>query len=109
MAEELFTDDVTTGASNDYERATKLARSMVASWGMGEAVGPMVAADRGISPDTARLVDKEVQSILETQYARVKKLLETHSAAMHSLHDELMKHETLDAVQVEAIMAAHRV
>lgn len=105
VAEELFTDDVTTGASNDYERATQYARSMVMQWGMSDEIGPRVVAAQGGSPDTLKVVDAEIKRILEQQYARVTTLLTKHADAIHALHAALMEHETLDLAQVDAIVS----
>lgn len=118
VAEELFTDDVTTGASNDYERATALARNMVTKWGMSSVVGPMVVGDSDGEPflgrssqrrdntssGTLQKVDEEVRRILEEQYARVQTLLQNNSSRMHVMRNALMDWETLDAAQVEDIM-----
>ena len=118
VAEELFTGDITTGASNDYERATSLARNMVTRWGMSDVIGPMVVSDseneavfsgrgtrsEGGSPFTMQKVDEEVRRILDTEYARAKRLLLENEPQMHSMRNALMKWETLDALQVEDIM-----
>ncbi len=108
VAEELFTGDITTGASNDYERATQLARNMVMRWGMSEVVGPLVVGESqpavAGSPETLRKVDEEVRRILEEQYARVRDLLGKNAARMHAMRDALLEWETLDADQVEDIM-----
>lgn len=106
VAEELFTPDVTTGASNDYERATKLAKGMVAAWGMSDLVGPVVITGEGTSEDALKQVDDEVRRILKAEYVRVTEILKKHKDAMDALHDALMEHETLDAAQVEAILKA---
>lgn len=120
VAEELFTADVTTGASNDYERATRLARNMVMRWGMSDVIGPMVVGDadgalfsghgagassEATSPETLQRVDAEVRKILEGQYQRAKSLLERHADKMEVMRNALMEWETLDAEQVEDIMA----
>lgn len=118
VAEELFTDDITTGASNDYERATALARNMVTKWGMSQVVGPMVVGDSDSDPfmgrgaprrgagssDTMSKVDDEVRRILEEQYGRVQQLLDANASRMHAMRNALMEWETLDAAQVEDIM-----
>lgn len=120
VAEERFTDDVTTGASNDYERATRLARNMVMRWGMSDVVGPMVVGDaesalfrgqgvpssgEGVSPETLQRVDAEVRKILETQYQRAHKLLADHADKVEVMRNALMEWETLDAEQVQDIMS----
>jgi cell division protease FtsH len=104
VAEELFTDDVTTGASNDYERATQLAYSYVSQWGMSDRVGPVVISGSSVSEATRQAVDEEVRRILSEQYDRVTDLLRKHSDVMHALHNALMRDETLDAAQVQDIL-----
>ncbi len=118
VAEELYTDDITTGASNDYERATQMARNMVTRWGMSDVVGPMVVGDSdgelflgrsvqrsdNVSPDTLRQVDAEVRRILEEQYARVQSILKAHASQMHAMRNALLEWETLDGDQVDDIM-----
>ena len=119
VAEELYTDDVTTGASNDYERATQMARNMVTRWGMSSKVGPMVVGEadgelflgrsvqrhENVSPKTLELVDTEARAILEEQYARVTLLLKDNASRMHAMRNALLEWETLDAAQVDDIMA----
>jgi cell division protease FtsH len=105
VAEEVFTDDVTTGASNDYERATQLARQMVLEWGMGEAMGQMVLNKReGLSEQMLLSADTEIRELLDAQYQRVTTLLLANKDKMVAMHNALMEWETLDARQVEDIM-----
>jgi len=119
LAEELFTGDITTGASNDYERANAMARNMVTKWGMSDALGPLVVGDSegepflgrsiqrssSVSEDTLRRVDEEVRRILDEQYARARALLEQHRDKVEVMTAALMKWETIDANQVDDIMA----
>jgi len=119
LAEELFTDDITTGASNDYERANAMARNLVSKWGMSEALGPLVVGDSDgepflgrsiqrsstVSEDTLRRVDEEVRRILEQEYDRARTLLQANRDKVEVMTAALMKWETIDADQVNDIMA----
>ena len=119
LAEEIFTDDITTGASNDYERANAMARNLVTRWGMSEALGPLVLGDAGADPfsgrsgprggpvseETLRRADAEVQRILVEQYERARRLLEANRDKVEAMTTALMKWETIDADQVNDIMA----
>jgi cell division protease FtsH len=119
LAEELFTDDITTGASNDYERANAMARNLVTKWGMSEALGPLVVGDSegepflgrsiqrssSVSEDTMRRVDEEVRRILDEQYARARDMLQANRDKVEVMTAALMKWETIDADQVNDIMA----
>ncbi|WP_413111038.1 ATP-dependent zinc metalloprotease FtsH [Thaumasiovibrio sp. DFM-14] len=120
LAEELIygADKVSTGASNDIERATDIARKMVTQWGFSEKLGPLLyAEDEGevflgrsvtqtkhMSDDTARLIDSEVRDIIDRNYIRAKKLLEDNMDIMHSMKAALMKYETIDAGQIDDLM-----
>ncbi len=120
LAEELIygADKVSTGASNDIERATDIARKMVTQWGFSEKLGPLLyAEDEGevflgrsvtqtkhVSDDTARLIDQEVRSIIDRNYDRAKKILEENMDIMHAMKDALMKYETIDAGQIDDLM-----
>ncbi|HEV7164959.1 MAG TPA: ATP-dependent zinc metalloprotease FtsH [Gammaproteobacteria bacterium] len=121
VAEELIfgTDSVTTGASNDIERATLIARNMVTKWGLSEKLGPLsyeeeegevflghsVTRHKNISGDTQRIIDVEVRSIIERNYQRTRTLLQENLARLHSMAEALMKYETIDAEQIDDIMA----
>jgi len=117
VAEELFTDDISTGASNDFERATKLARNMVTRYGMSDSLGAMVYAgdeqdsflgslsSRNISEATLQKVDAEIRRILDERYAIAKKLLEDNRDKVEAMTAALMEFETIDADQVNDIMA----
>ena len=116
IAEELFMNQMTTGASNDFERATDLAHNMVEKWGMSKALGTRVYGDKDsqggvpgaaparMSDKTADLIDKEVTRILEQQYELAKSILEEHREKVEVMTKALMEYETLDADQVAEIM-----
>ena len=119
IAEEVFMKQMTTGASNDFERATGLARDMVMRYGMSEALGPMVYADNegevflgrsvtkttNMSEQTMLKVDTEIRRIIDEQYGRARKLIEDNQDKMHSMAKALLEWETIDAEQLEDIMA----
>ncbi len=120
VAEELIfgTENVTTGASNDIERATSIARSMATKWGLTEKLGPLtysededevflgrsVTQHKHVSDDTARLIDIEVREIIDAAHGKAKHLLETHADQLHLMADALMKYETIDSKQIDQIM-----
>ena len=118
IAEELFIGRITTGASNDIEKATELARSMVCQYGMSE-LGPLaygkkeeqvflgreIAQHRDFSEDTAIKIDREVNRIISEQYERAKKILEEHREPMENMVSALLERETLDSVQIRRIAA----
>ena len=111
-------DKVTTGASNDIERATEIARKMVTQWGLSSKMGPMLyAEDEGevflgksmskatnMSDDTARAIDAEIKSLIDRNYERAQKILENNIDILHSMKDALMKSETIDAKQIDDLM-----
>jgi len=122
IAEELIYGEkgVTTGASNDIERATELAHNMVTKWGLSEKLGPVKYGDendepflgrsvgtakQGISDETAFAIDKEVKDILENCYKTAKEVLENNIDALHKMSQALMDYETLDVDQIDDIMA----
>jgi cell division protease FtsH len=120
VAEELIfgADMVTTGASNDIERATKMARNMVTKWGLSEQLGPIaygeeddevflgrsVTQHKSVSNDTARRIDEEVRNILDKAYARTTELLTENIDKLHTMSQLLLQYETIDAPQIDAIM-----
>ncbi|WDZ97296.1 ATP-dependent zinc metalloprotease FtsH [Herbaspirillum sp. WKF16] len=116
IAEEIFMHQMSTGASNDFERATKLARAMVTRYGMSETLGTMVYEDseqdayfgrmsaKTVSEATQQKVDAEIRSILDEQYALARKLLEENSDKVDVMAKALLEWETLDADQVNDIM-----
>jgi cell division protease FtsH len=115
----VFMHQMTTGASNDFERATHLARDMVMRYGMSTALGPMVYAENegevflgrsvtkttNISEQTMQKVDEEVRRIIDEQYALARKLIEDNSDKMHRMATALLEWETIDAEQIDDIMA----
>jgi cell division protease FtsH len=118
VAEELVLHDMTTGAGNDLERATELARRMVCNWGMSEKLGPLtfgkkeemiflgreIAQHRDYSEDTAVKIDDEVTSIVTENYARVKQLLTDNISALHRLAEMLLERESLDTDDIDKIV-----
>ena len=118
IAEEVFMDQMTTGASNDFERATAMARDMVTRYGMSDALGPMVYAENEgevflgrsitktthVSESTMQKVDGEIRRIIDEQYAVARKLIEDNQEKMHAMAKALLEWETIDADQIEDIM-----
>ena len=120
LAEELVFghDKVTTGASNDIERATDLARNMVTKWGLSDKMGPLaysedegevflgrsVTQHKNMSDDTAHAIDEEIRNVINQNYDRAKNLLNENMDKLKMMADALMKYETIDAVQIDAIM-----
>ncbi|ACV27776.1 ATP-dependent zinc metalloprotease FtsH [Kangiella koreensis] len=120
IAEEIINgaDKVTTGASNDIERATSLARNMVTKWGLSDKLGPLSYAEdegevflgrsvtqhKNISDETARAIDAEIRDIIDRNYNRAKTILQEHMDKLHAMADALMKYETIDANQIKEIM-----
>lgn len=111
-------DKVTTGASNDIERATQIARKMVTQWGLSEKMGPLLYADdenevflgrsvtqhKHMSDETARAIDQEVKLFIDRNYDRAKRILEENVDILHAMKDALMKYETIDADQIDDLM-----
>jgi cell division protease FtsH len=120
IAEEIIfgADAVTTGASNDIERATDLARNMVTKWGLSDRLGPLTYSDESgevflgrsvtqtkqISDETAHAIDQEVRRVIESNYQRARGILETHLDKLHAMADALVKFETIDDGQIKEIM-----
>ncbi len=120
IAEEIIygADNVTTGASNDIERATEIARSMVTKWGLSEKLGPLtysedegevflgrsVTQHKQVSDGTARAIDEEVRSFIDRNYQRSENILKDNIDKLHTMADALMKYETIDAEQINDIM-----
>jgi cell division protease FtsH len=119
IAEEVFMHQMTTGASNDFERATDMARRMVTQWGMSDALGPMVYGEndgevflgrsvtthKNVSEATMQKVDEEIRRIIDQQYALARKLIEENSDKIEAMTQALLEWETLDAEQLDDIMA----
>ncbi|MDH2916145.1 MAG: ATP-dependent zinc metalloprotease FtsH [Gallionella sp.] len=121
IAEEIFMGQMTTGASNDFERATDMARKMVTQWGMSEALGTMVYGEnegevflgrsvtthKNISEASMQKVDAEIRRILDEQYALARKLIEENRDKMEAMTKALLEWETIDAEQIDDIMAGN--
>ncbi|QQP96209.1 ATP-dependent zinc metalloprotease FtsH [Lysobacter enzymogenes] len=121
VAEELIFggDKVTTGASNDIERATKMARNMVTKWGLSDEMGPIaygeeedevflgrsVTQHKNVSNETARKIDEVVRGILDKAYGRTSQILKDNLDKLHVMAEALLQYETIDATQIDAIMA----
>jgi cell division protease FtsH len=115
----LGEDGVTTGASNDIERATNIARKMVTQWGLSSKMGPMLYAEeegevflgrsmskaKNMSDDTARAIDAEIKAIIDRNYERAEKILTDNRDILEAMKDCLMKYETIDAKQIDDLMA----
>jgi cell division protease FtsH len=120
VAEELIfgADKVTTGASNDIERATKMARNMVTKWGLSDEMGPIaysededevflgrsVTQHKSVSDDTARKIDEVVRGILDKAYNRTSALLKENIEKLHTMAKLLLEYETIDVPQIDAVM-----
>jgi len=121
IAEELIfgADKVTTGASNDIQRSTELARNMVTKWGLSEKLGPLtysdeqeevflghsVAQHKAVSDETAHDIDKEIRAIVETAYARAEEILKDNIDKLHMMAGALIKYETINSEQIDDIMS----
>jgi cell division protease FtsH len=119
IAEEVFMNQMTTGASNDFERATSIARDMVTRYGMTDALGPMVYAENegevflgrsvtkttNMSEQTMQKVDGEVRRIIDQQYKLARDLIEANKDKIHAMAKALLEWETIDADQIDDIMA----
>jgi cell division protease FtsH len=121
LAEEIIfgPEKVTTGASNDIERATEIARNMVTKWGMSDKLGPLsytedngevflgksVTQTKHVSDDTAHAIDGEVRRVIESNYTLAKQILQDNLDKLHAMADALIKYETVDAEQLRRIMA----
>ena len=118
VAEELIFNQMTTGAGNDIERATKMARKMVCEWGMSDTIGPLAFGGKGeevflgreftqhkeYSEETARLIDEEVKKIVRDAYEKAKDILQGNIEALNKLSDALLERETLTGAEVEMLM-----
>jgi cell division protease FtsH len=119
IAEEVFMHQMTTGAANDFERATDLARRMVTQWGMSDALGPMVYGEnegeiflgrsitthKNVSETTMQKVDGEIRRIIDEQYQLARKLIEDNRDKVEAMAAALLEWESLDAEQINDIMA----
>ncbi len=120
IAEEMIygADAVTTGASNDIERATEIAQSMVTKWGLSDHMGPLAygvednggflgqggSNSKAVSDVTAKQIDEDVRALINRNYQRAEKLLTDHNEHLHTMAKLLMKYETIDSDQIDAIM-----
>jgi cell division protease FtsH len=123
VAEELVLNRQTTGAGNDIERSTEIARKMVCEWGMSEKLGPLAFGQkeeqiflgreftqhRDYSEETARLIDEEIRAIVTQSYERAKEILQKNMAALHQLASTLLEKEVLDGHQIDAIIKGEAV
>jgi cell division protease FtsH len=125
VAEEmtLGKEGITTGASNDIQRATEIARNMVTKWGLSDAMGPLMYDEGGeevflgrtaaqpskaMSDETALAIDKEVRAIIDKCYEKARDLLEEHRSKMDMMAEALMQYETIDSEQIDAIMEGRK-
>ncbi len=118
IAEEIFMNQMTTGASNDFERATETARRMVTQWGMSDTLGPMVYGEnesevflgrsvtthKNVSEATMQKVDMEIRRIIDEQYALARKLIEENRDKVEAMTKALLEWETIDSEQIKDIM-----
>ena len=120
LAEELIfgLDKVTTGASNDIQRATDIARNMVTKWGLSEKLGPLMYSEeegevflghsvtqhKNVSDETAHVIDNEIRAVIDRNYNRSRDILVEHMDKLHVMSDALMKYETIDSEQIDDIM-----
>ena len=120
IAEELIfgSDSVTTGASNDIERATDIARNMVTKWGLSEKLGPLaysedegevflgrsVTQHKNLADDTARVIDEEIREVIDRNYQNAVQILKDNEDILHSMSEALIKYETIDTDQIGQLM-----
>jgi len=118
VAEEIVLNQKTTGAGNDIERATEIARKMVCEWGMSDVLGPMtfgkkeeaiflgreIAQHRDYSEATAQTIDREIRDIVERNYRRAREILSTKVETLHNLAQALLEYETIDGADVERVV-----
>ncbi len=125
VAEALILDDISTGASNDIQRATSIARDMVTRYGMTEALGPIVygsehssdevflgrdfSSARNYSEETAYKIDVEIKNIVETAYAEAERILSKNKDKLHFVAGYLIEHEIMDAEQFDLAMTGENV
>jgi cell division protease FtsH len=125
IAEELIFgwEQVSTGASNDIERATELARNMVTKWGLSQRLGPLayseeegevflgrsVTQHKSVADETSHTIDEEIRCIIDRNYERAEKLLKDNMDILHAMADALMKYETIDKNMIDDLMARKQV
>lgn len=112
-------EQVSTGASNDIERATELARNMVTKWGLSQRLGPLayseeegevflgrsVTQHKSVADETSHTIDEEIRSIIDRNYERAEKILKENEDILHAMAEALMKYETIDKDQIEDLIA----
>jgi cell division protease FtsH len=112
-------EQVSTGASNDIERATELARNMVTKWGLSQRLGPLsyseeegevflgrsVTQHKTVAEETSHTIDEEIRSFIDRNYERAERLLKENIDILHAMAEALMKYETIDKFQIEDLMA----
>ena len=122
-AEDLILNEITTGASNDIERATSIARRMVCEWGMSDELGPMafgkkneeiflgreIQSHRDYSEETAQKIDHEVVSIIKNAQEIAHKILEDNISLLHLMAEELLEHETIDRNDIKVMMNGKKI
>ena len=122
-AEELIFDELTTGAGNDIEQATKIARKMVCEWGMSDVLGPMtfgkkneeiflgreIQSHRDYSEVTARMIDEEVVRVVRKAQSTADQILKDNVEQLHNLAKALLEHETIDGDEVVAVMDGKKI
>jgi cell division protease FtsH len=122
IGEELFMDQMTTGASNDFERATDMARNMVVRWGMSDLLGTRVYGEnesevflgrdvtthKNLSDSTAEMVDKEIRRIIDEQYGIARKIIEENRDKVEAMAHALLEWETIDSQQIDDIMSGKK-
>ena len=122
-AEDLILNEITTGASNDIERATSIARRMVCEWGMSDKMGPMafgkkneeiflgreIQSHRDYSEETAQMIDHEVVSIIKNAQDTARKILEDNIDLLHLMAEELLEHETIDESDIKVMMSGKKI
>ena len=122
IAEEVFMHQMTTGAANDFERATELARNMVSRWGMSDRLGTRVYGEnqsevflgrdvtthKNLSDATAQLVDAEIRRIVDEQYGRARRIIESNTDKIETMAGMLLEWETLDTDQINDIMEGRK-
>ncbi len=117
IAEQMFCDDISSGAQSDIKQATGIAKEMILTWGMGEELGPIdyggnmsmemyyPGPSRETSEKTAELIDKEIKKLIDQAYTQARQLIEANKEKMEALAKALLKYETLDAADVEVILS----
>ena len=122
-AEELIFNELTTGAGNDIEQATKIARKMVCEWGMSDVLGPMtfgkkneeiflgreIQSHRDYSEATARMIDEEVVRIVRKAKGKAQRVLKDNIEQLHNLSKALLEHETIDGDEVQVVMGGKQI